>query len=303
MKRYQNMLVALNLTKMDKPVIQYASIIGNMAHSKNIFFAYVNRGLHIPKEIMTQYPQLTPLTVFSESSMKNTAVDEYNNQSGEILHFDALEGDPAKELLVQLVEKDIDLVVLGRKTESRGTRMLPLKITRKATCSVLIVPEKSTPTINRIMVPLDFSKNSRKAMKVAIAIASITPVASIQCLHVYELPIGYSKTGKTEKEFTAIMEENAVKMYEMFIKKIDLKGVKVSINYVLHKKPAVAIKKEIKNENTDIIIVGARGLSEGAGVLLGSVTEELILTTQIPIMAVKKKGQGIKFLEAFFKYL
>lgn len=303
MKRYKNMLVALNLTKMDKPVIQFASIIGNMARSKNVFFAYVNRGLHIPKQIMKQYPQLQPLKSFSEKSMKDATVNGYKNISGETLHFDALEGNSCTELLSQIASKDIDLVVLGRKSESKGTRMLPLKITRKAPCSVLIIPEKSVPTINTILVPIDFSKNSAKAMGVAIAIAADTPGANIQCLHVFRLPIGYSKTGKTETEFAEIMRINAEKTYKKFIKKFNLKELNVTINYVLHNKPATAIKTVVENEAVDIIVVGARGLSKSAGVLLGSVTEDLILTTQIPIMAVKKKGEGMKFLKAFIKYI
>lgn len=164
MDRYKNILVALNLTKMDKPVIQFASIIGNMSHSKNVYFTYVNRRLNIPEEIMDQYPQLQSLKLFSETSMKEVAVDAYENCSEESLHFEALEGNPSKELLTQIASKDIDLVVLGRKSKSINTRMLPLKITRRASCSVLIVPEKSTPSIKNILVPIDFSKNAARAI-------------------------------------------------------------------------------------------------------------------------------------------
>lgn len=140
-------------------------------------------------------------------------------------------------------------------------------------------------------------------LEVAIAIAAVTPEANIKCIHVYELPIGYSKTGKSEKEFTEIMKANAKKSYKKFISEIDLKGVNTTIKFKLHNKPAVAIRNVVKKGNIDLIVVGARGLSEGAGVLLGSVTEQLILSTKVPIMAVKKKGEEVKFLEAFFKYI
>ncbi len=303
MDRYKNILVALNLTKMDKPVIQYASIIGNMAHAENIYFMYVNRGLNIPEEIMVQYPQLRPFKDISESTMQEKAVSDFEKHSIEKLHFNAVAGNPIKELLLHITNKDIDLVVVGRKSDSRGTRMLPLKITRKATCSVLVIPEDITPAIKKILVPIDFSKNSAKALNVAIAIASTQPNATIQCLHIYELPIGYSKTGKSPEEFAEIMRANTVKSYNKFISKIDLKGIKTTAAYVLNKRTAVAIKKVIKKNNIDIVIVGARGLSHSAGVLLGSVTEELVLTTKIPLMAVKNKGEGIKFLEAFIKYV
>ncbi|MCF6351690.1 MAG: universal stress protein [Cyclobacteriaceae bacterium] len=303
MKRYKNILVALNLTRLDKPVIKYASIIGNMAKAKNIYFMYIKRGLNIPKDIMVQYPELQPLKEFAESSMTQAVSKNYENKSEEILYFDAIEGDPKKELLTHIGKKEIDLVVLGRKSNSLGTRKLPLKIAQSAPCSVLIVPEKSSPTVNTILVPLDFSKNSLKAMNVAIALAATHPNATIECLHVYQLPIGYSKTGKTETEFAEIMEENAKKSWQKFIAKIDQHKLSISINYVLNNKPAMAIKAHIEKKKIDLAVVGARGLSKGAGMLLGSVTEELILTTKVPIMAVKKKGEGIKFLKALIKYI
>ncbi|MBN2439428.1 MAG: universal stress protein, partial [Deltaproteobacteria bacterium] len=47
--------------------------------------------------------------------------------------------------------------------------------------------------------------------------------------------------------------------------------------------------------------IGARGRKAGAGVLLGSVTEHLIETTTVPLMAVKKKGTGMSILDALLK--
>ena len=71
---------------------------------------------------------------------------------------------------------------------------------------------------------------------------------------------------------------------------------------MLEKKPAKAIEEVVKNHNIDLLVIGARGRRAGAGVLLGSVTEHLIKTTTIPILAVKKKGSGLNILEAILKF-
>jgi nucleotide-binding universal stress UspA family protein len=47
--------------------------------------------------------------------------------------------------------------------------------------------------------------------------------------------------------------------------------------------------------------MGARGRKAGAGVLLGSVTEHLIKTTTVPLMAVKEKGTGMGLLDALLR--
>ena len=47
--------------------------------------------------------------------------------------------------------------------------------------------------------------------------------------------------------------------------------------------------------------MGARGRRAGAAVLLGSVTEHLINTTTVPLLAVKKKGSGMSILDALLE--
>lgn len=51
-----------------------------------------------------------------------------------------------------------------------------------------------------------------------------------------------------------------------------------------------------------MIVIGAKGRSLAASVLLGSVNEKLIETTHVPILAVKKKGSGMGFLEALLAH-
>jgi nucleotide-binding universal stress UspA family protein len=51
-----------------------------------------------------------------------------------------------------------------------------------------------------------------------------------------------------------------------------------------------------------LIVIGAKGRSLSALVLLGSVTEKLIETTPAPVLAVKKKGAGMGFLEALLAH-
>jgi len=303
MDRFKNILLALNLTEMDSPVIQFASIISRMAELDNIYHVHVNRSLHIPDKIREKYPQLQPLKQFSESAMQEKSIKHFENKDFDSSHFKAIEGNPLKELLSDIARKDIDLVLLGRKTDVKGTHLLPVKIARKAPCSVLVVPEGITPSIKKILVPIDFSQNSFRAVDVAVAFAASKPQVSIQFLHVYQLPIGYSKTGKTDVQFGEIMKSNAIKSYIDFIKKIDLKEVPTSVEFVLNEKPAEAIKDAIDKDKIDLVVLGARGMSENAGILLGSVTENLLLTTNVPLIAVKKKGEGLKFLEALFKYI
>jgi nucleotide-binding universal stress UspA family protein len=94
------------------------------------------------------------------------------------------------------------------------------------------------------------------------------------------------------------MKNNAMKQYNEMINELKMEGIKPELKLALNGKPAKAIEEHIKNEGSDLLIVGARGRANGAGVLLGSITEKLIQTVSIPVLAVKKKGAGLGILDA-----
>ncbi|MCG8309869.1 MAG: universal stress protein [Cytophagales bacterium] len=303
MYRYSNLLVAHNLTDMDKPVMQYAGMISHMAKTECIYNLHLTRNLNIPREVLEAYSHLMhPLDEFVLKKMRETVKAYFEDLSDTKMVYSAKEGVPLEEILQQITARDIDMFILGRKTDTRETRRLLVKLVRKAPCSVFIVPERTKPLISRLLVPVDFSKHSEDAMDVAVAFAASKGIPHIQCLNVYQLPTGYYKTGKTEEEFSEIMKKHAREKYKEFIQRIDLKGVSVTPEFVLDKEIAKSIHRIIRKEDIDLMVIGARGRSTGAGVLLGSVTEDLIRSTDVPLIAVKKKGAGITFTEALFKY-
>jgi len=50
-----------------------------------------------------------------------------------------------------------------------------------------------------------------------------------------------------------------------------------------------------------MVVMGARGRSPIAALLIGSVTEHVIQTSNVPVIAVKKKGANLKFMETVFQ--
>ena len=112
---------------------------------------------------------------------------------------------------------DIDLVVMSRKPLEKSSGKLSEKLTRKAPCSVLMIPEGNESKITKVAVAVDFSEHSADAMDVGIAFASAASIAEIVCLHVYNVPSGYYKTGKCYEQFAEVMKKNAEQNYQEFI--------------------------------------------------------------------------------------
>jgi len=77
--------------------------------------------------------------------------------------------------------------------------------------SVLFVPERAKAWYKNILVPIDFSKNPEDAMKVAIAFAQASGINEIRCVHVFSVPPGFYKTGKSYEHFGELMKGRAGK--------------------------------------------------------------------------------------------
>ena len=81
----------------------------------------------------------------------------------------------------------------------------------------------------------------------------------------------------------------------------DLKGLTVTPIFKLEKREHKGIEQVIEKHEIYLLVIGARGRRAGAGVMLGSVTEHLIRSTTIPLLAVKRKGTGMGLLEALLE--
>jgi nucleotide-binding universal stress UspA family protein len=302
MYRYKRLLVGVSFASQDGSSIRYAAMISRLAKSEKITFVHVVSKVDIPEDLLEQYPDLfPPIDEYSQQEMEALVKKYFDGHPGAQLEYEVAEGSPLIELLRRAKQEKIDLIVMRKRRKPTASGTLFEKLARKAPCSLLFIPEGTGPQFTNILVPTDFSENSMDAMEVALGLASASGTPEIHCLHVYEVPIGYYKTGKSYEEFAEIMKGHAEKNYQEFMEKVDLKGITATPIFKLEEKEYRGIEEVIGEHGIDLLIVGARGRKAGAGVLLGSVTEHLIQTTTIPLLAVKKKGTGMSLLDALLR--
>jgi nucleotide-binding universal stress UspA family protein len=207
------------------------------------------------------------------------------------------------EILRYAHEKEADLIMMGRNCGHRekgdDKALLARRIARKATCSVLVLPEEYELQAKAIVVPVRDSDCSANALEVACGIAAVTG-ATVTALNVYAVHAGYSRTGKTLEEHQALLEAAAVHECSKLIKRTDTHDVEVQCRCEpdLRGKPVPIILEALGDGLGRAVVIGARGRTGAAGVLLGTVTEQLILKSPSPALAVKKKGECIGVLRA-----
>jgi len=154
-----------------------------------------------------------------------------------------------------------------------------------------------------VMVSIDYSDHSKMAFEIGIALQKKSG-AKLLSNHVYKVPTGYYKSGKSYEEFAEIMLENTKKECERFFKKMNLEGVDYDHTFALDDDPHPADKiyRTGLEEKVDLIIIGSKGRSGPASVLIGSVAEKLVEEgDDMPIMIIKMGKENMSFLEAIFR--
>src|SRR5690606_35818663 len=88
------------------------------------------------------------------------------------------------------VDHQIDVVVVGDKSELKGTGGLPQKLVRMLNTHLLLVPEGARVKLQTIQAATDFSGNSIHALQAALLLAGET-TGEIEALHVHGIPSFY----------------------------------------------------------------------------------------------------------------
>lgn len=165
-------------------------------------------------------------------------------------------------------------------------------------------PDKS---VQRILVPVDFSDYSVNACRYAIGLAEKLN-AEIKLMHVYYNPVVNSMPLTDTYYYQVNMDEiireieiRAKKNMEEFykdlkekIEKDNLEGVKLDYTLVRGIASEEIIAMSEKYE-PDVIIIGTRGQGERQNDLIGSVTSKIIEDTKVPVLVIPEDSlyQGI----------
>ncbi len=302
MYQIKKIIVCLDQTEMDKTLVKFAAFIAKANQSKKIYFTNVIRNLAIPKDILAEFPNLISNMVEERKNQMKRVVEENFDPDLKINYtFVFKEGQLSKKVLKLATEKSVDMILVGRKTSIPGSGVVSQRLARRASCSLMIVPENAKPKIKKMLVPSDFSDYSKDALEVAIEITEKNEGKSeIFCQNVYAVPSGYHFTGKSYEEFSQIMLENAEINYKKFIRKIDTKSIKVKPLYTKDEDddPVVDIIRKAQEIKANIIIIGAKGRTAATALFIGSMAERLIqMNDKVPLLVTRPKGKNAGIIE------
>jgi len=297
-------LVCLDLTPIDETVMEYTALMTKEIPGSKVYFIHISRKLEIPDEIKKSFPDITgPADEVIASGIDQEAIKFFRKHCDTPYEVVVKDGNATEQILKWSQVKEIDMIVMGLKRSLKGEGTNASKITSICHASVLFVPEKSPFQLKRLLVPTDYSKNSFMALEQAFVLKN-TYQSELILQNVYRVPVGYHYTGKEYAEFAVLMRQTAEKQMSVFLKKNKVADEDVRQLMTLDEddKPADIIFKEAQNLDVDLIILGSKGRTMAASMLMGSVAVDLLrLNKEVPYMIIKDKKSNMDFLQAFRK--
>lgn len=136
----------------------------------------------------------------------------------------------------------------------------------------------------KILVPVDGSKNSIRGLNQAISIAKASN-AEITGYYVYHLPLAAGI--KYTKKMKENARDKAMRALAPALQMCEIAGAKFTHKTGGGGKTGQLIVDFAKKNKYDMIVIGARGLSSAKEKFLGSVSNYVMHKSTVPVLVVK----------------
>ncbi|MBA6138314.1 MULTISPECIES: universal stress protein [Pseudomonas] len=196
-------------------------------------------------------------------------------------------GSVTTEITRVVQDKHSSLLVCGARGQSVARRLLlgstVQKMLSRMPCPLLVVKPAPRDAYRTVLVPVDFSPVSLRAIALARRIA---PQAEIILLHVYEAPFESSVRfahidHDTLTHYRNVIRKDAVTQLAALSKAA---GMPDARQIVVHGDPGWRIAEQEQELECDLIVVGKQGTSALEELLVGSVTKHVLNESQCDVL-------------------
>ena len=141
-----------------------------------------------------------------------------------------------------------------------------------------------TTSITRLLLATDFSDEARRAEEYASALAASWQIP-LSVMTVLEFPPGMNPDYAVNKQYLTDRMHDASTRLAEFKERIGMRGT-VATTRIARGIPSEEVIAAAQAEEADLLVVGTRGKSGLAHVLVGSTAERVIRSAPCPVLAV-----------------
>jgi len=294
MMQIKKILVPTDFSEFADKAIETAEILAKPLGAE-IHLLHV---LHLPVQAVTPEMAVVPVGFWQDlrafAQRKLDASRAAIEKQGVRCSAEIVEDIPGFAISAAAKRLGSDLVVMGCRGLT-GLKHALLgsvaeRTVRTAPCPVLTVKhEAGSLKLRTILVPMDFSAASHRALELAKELAKGAGPAHLILVHAYYVPI--------ELEQFLIQQGDPVleRLSESVTKDLEkiltgLQDAGISSEYLASRgAPEKLIVELAKQKHADLIVMGTHGRRGLSHLLLGSVAERVVRTAECAVMTVQEK--------------
>lgn len=206
-------------------------------------------------------------------------------------------GRPSDEIQDAAVVHDVDLIVVGspHRTRTRYTGRTLRNLIRNAPCPILVARRSSASLYARVLIPVDFSDASLRALQSAGSL-KLLDRAHVTVLHAFEAP-GKSKLsgfGVGRDQIDSYVEGCRSRCAED-VEALLASGGLVDRDWsrrIEEGSPQEAIARLAERFPADLLVLGTHARTGFRKALLGSVTDDILSTGGADVLVVPPHASG-----------
>jgi nucleotide-binding universal stress UspA family protein len=203
-------------------------------------------------------------------------------------------GAPWQQIVdAAVADPAFDLIVIGSHGRTGLTHVLlgsvAEAVVRHAPCPVLTVRgDGGTRPFSHVLCPVDFSPWSRAAVDLAGELAQ-PGGAGITLLHVLELPVSAGELRPLERYRD--LDRRATELLERWAKELTAKlGLPVRQQLRSGYAGAQVLSAVRADPSIDLVVMGSRGRTGIARLVLGSVAEKIVRHAHCPVLVAHRRA-------------
>jgi nucleotide-binding universal stress UspA family protein len=303
----RNILVPIDFSRLSIHAIKTAKRLARR-FAASIHLAHV-RQFNYAADFVAPAPPIVPFSFIPyEQDGETSVVKELNAVAREcgipspICHV--LSGAPPFDEICRLAQEiPADLIVMPTHGRTGLTHVFlgstAERVVQHSPCPVFVVREKNQrsktapwPSINTILVPVDFSSCSREGLRYAIEFANEVG-AKVTLLHATYLGYIYSSEGTALYDVRGLQNaarENAERQMRKVVRTAKFGRVKYEIAFT-DGSPALDICAFAKQHDVDLIVSSTHGLTGFEHVLIGSIAEKVVRRAPCSVLVVPSHPQ------------
>jgi nucleotide-binding universal stress UspA family protein len=286
MNKLKNIGLFIDLSDIDTLLLQYIQKLDEVFDFDKLTLIHFVALEEVSKEIGDMLPYLDKSLNEILEEVVLEKVEAVFKERKSSIKVKIYSGGHLDQLVEWVDQQKFDLVVLGKKSVHGGSGVFSSKVVRLTSSNTLFIPETSKATIQKIVLPLDFSEYSEDIASLAKSL-SLHTSAVLLPVHVLKHGMQYFPYIRKPSEFQQELEDKAVSNYMKLKKKTGL-----SENMEISKGQDVAVSQSLYDfsirNGADLIVLGNKGKTNDDTLLIGSVAERMIATDKhLPVLIVK----------------